>query len=158
PVTIADTIFENNQFTYVSGPAVPGTGAGSVGGIVNYNALRENQRCALTLSGGIVYVASSSHCDRGPYHGWVLGYDPQTLDLVSIFNDTPNGTQAGIWMSGAGPSVDTDGSLFLSTGNGPFAPDAGSYGETVLKFSTANGFSIADSFTPFNWAQLNSTD
>ena len=42
----------------------------------------------LTLLNGIVYVSFSSHCDWGPYHGWILGYDSKTLEQ-KLFTTTP---------------------------------------------------------------------
>ena len=90
-------------------PTLPGTGAGSVNGQITYQALYENQRCALLLSGGIVYVASASYGDNGPYHGWLIGYDATTLGQTSAFIVAPDYGQGGIWMSGGGPAADASG-------------------------------------------------
>src|SRR5438045_5400447 len=96
----------------------PGSGEGSVGGTITFDPRTQNQRAALLLHDGVVYVAWASHCDEGPYHGWILGYDAKTLKQSVAYMTTPNGKQGGIWMSGMGPAVDDDGSIFLSTGNG----------------------------------------
>ena len=72
---------------------VSGTGDG--GSSVAFAPLLANQRPALLLSGGVVYVAFASHGDQGPYHGWVIGYDAATLAQVGVFNTTPNGAEGG---------------------------------------------------------------
>ena len=74
-----------------------GTGDGSFNGMIAFDAQRENQRQGLTLLNGSVYVTFSSHCDWGPYHGWVLGYDAATLQQQVVYNVTPNGYAGGMW-------------------------------------------------------------
>jgi hypothetical protein len=49
--------------------SVPGTGAGSSHGQVPFMSLHENQRAALLLTGGVVYIAFGGHGDQSPYHG-----------------------------------------------------------------------------------------
>jgi hypothetical protein len=138
---------------------VPGSGAASVHGKVTFNAFKELQRSALLLSGGVVYVSFASFGDTNPYHGWVIGYNARTLKQTSVFNDTPNGIQGGIWMSGDGPAADAAGNIYLSTGNGTFSPAAGNYGVSVLKLTPGpKKLRVADYFTPYNQAKLNSND
>ncbi|PYX88031.1 MAG: hypothetical protein DMG67_18100, partial [Acidobacteria bacterium] len=83
-----------------------------------FDPVVHNQRPALTLSQGVVYIAWSSYCDFGGYHGFVMGYDASTLQQVHVFNDTPGGSQGGIWQAGQGASVDSNGDLYWETGNG----------------------------------------
>ena len=97
---------------------VPGSGDGSVGGVVTFNQQTANQRPALLLYQGVVYIAWSSHCDWGPYHGWIIGYDAATLARKYVYNASPDGGLTGIWMSGQAPAVDDDGFIYVSTGNG----------------------------------------
>jgi hypothetical protein len=52
---------------------------GDGGSWVSFNALRENQRPALLLQNGLVYLSWASHCDIGAYHGWVMAYNATTL-------------------------------------------------------------------------------
>ena len=137
----------------------PGTGAGGSGGVVSFDPLRNNQRAALVLANGIVYVSWSSHCDNGPYHGWVIGYNTTNLQQVAVYNDTPNGSEGGIWMSGQGPAADANGNIFLTAGNGTV--DANDFGESFLKLSPANSgvmMTVASYFIPFNWPFLNGSD
>jgi hypothetical protein len=137
--------------------SVPGSGAGSNNGNLAFDPQPHNQRPALALSGGVVYVAFSSFCDTGPYHGWVLAYDSQSLSQVGLTNDTPNGTQGGIWMAGAAPLFDGSGNLYLSTGNGDFNESAGNFGESLVKYAPRS-LSRLDFFTPSNFATLNAGD
>jgi hypothetical protein len=139
--------------------SVPGTGDGSTGGNLPFDPLRQNQRAALLLVNGVVYIAFASHGDNDPYHGWVLGYDAATLQQVAVFNDTPNGFRGGIWQSGNGPAADSSGNVFVISGNGTFDADAGGvdFGDSFLKLK-ASSLALVDFFTPFNQAFLDPND
>src|SRR5262249_52997405 len=54
----------------------------------------------------------------GPYHGWVVGFDAQTLQPVKVFNTTPGTSASGVWQSGGAPAVDAQGNLYFAIGNG----------------------------------------
>ena len=136
--------------------SVPGTGDG--GTTVSFDPLYENQRPGLVLTGGGVVIGWASHCDitSPPYHGWMMRYDATLLTQTAVFNDTPNGTAGGIWMSGGAPAVDTAGNLFLSTGNGTFddtsaalpalAPN-NDFGESFLNLNSTT-LAVTDFYTP----------
>jgi len=134
--------------------SVPGTGVGSQGGNVPFNALHENQRPALLLNNGVVYIAFGSHGDVQPYHGWVLGYNAATLQQVFAFNATPNNEGAGIWQSGGGLAADASGSAYFVTGDGTFTANTGGidFGDSVMKLGP-NG-SVIDYFTPYDQAAI----
>jgi hypothetical protein len=140
--------------------SVPGTGDGNDGlGHVPFDALRHMNRAALLLNNGVVYLGSASHCDNGPYHGWLLGYGAQTLTRSNVFNTTPNGGLGGIWQAGGGPAADPAGNIYFITGNGTFDGATNQdYGDTFLKLSTTNGLNVADFFTPYNQAALSAAD
>ena len=140
--------------------SVPGTGDGSVNGVASYDPLRQHQRSALLLVSNIVYIASASHCDINPYHGWILGYNATNLQQTVAFNATPNGGRGGIWMSGGGPAADDQGNIYCSTGNGTFDADTGGsdYGDSVLELDGSNNLAVEDFFTPFNQADLDARD
>jgi streptogramin lyase len=87
----------------------------------------------------------------------VLGYDATTLQQVMTFCASPNGlSYGGIWMSNAGPAADAAGNLYFTTGNGPFDPNAGEYGDSLVKLSPAGA--VLDYFTPYNQDSLSSAD
>ncbi len=133
PVTIGDTTIGGSDggYTNVTNVVVPGTGDGSgPDGKVRFNALRENDRAGLFLLNGLVYLSYASHGDVGPYHGWLLSYNAQSLQLTALYNTTPNGGLAAIWMGGGSPAVDANGNVFFATGNGTF--DAVAPGPTAL--------------------------
>jgi len=139
---------------------VKGSGDGSdANGNVSFDPLQENQRAALLMSKGVLYVAFASHCDSNPYHGWVLAYDASTLNLVSAFNATPNGGMGGIWQSGGGPAADASGDVYVITGNGTFDADTGGsdFGDSFLKLTSGTS-TLSDYFTPYNQAALAAAD
>ena len=141
-----------------------GTGDGNVNGVITFDAQRQNQRQGLTLLNGTVYVSFSSHCDWGPYHGWILGYDALTLQQKVVYNDTPNGSAGGIWESGTGMAADAEGNLYVVTGNGT-AGDSGdptnpiNRGSSALKLTLSGStLKVASYFTPSNYELLNQYD
>ncbi len=134
--------------------SVPGVGMDSVQGVVSFNAKQENQRPALTLAGGKLYVAYSSYSDTDPYHGWIIGFNPANLLILTnyVFNTTPNSTvdefgpfagEGGIWMSGDGLAVDDQTNIYVNVANGSFDATNGSgntdYGDSMLRLTTTNG-------------------
>jgi len=136
--------------------SVKGTGSGSDGtGQVQFVAKLANQRPALLLANGMIYVASASNCDIGKYHGWVLAYDAQTLALKAVFNSTRNGSAGGIWQSGNGPAATSSGNIFVGIGNGTFDGTA-DYGDSFVKLDPM--LHVVDYFTPSNEYTLDVTD
>ena len=140
--------------------SVSGNGDGNDGaGKVPFEAMTHMNRPGLLLSRGVVYLAYASHCDNSPYHGWLIGYDAHTLTLSNVFNTTPNGGLGGIWQSGNGPAADTNGNIYVITGNGTFdSTTHNDYGDSFLKISTTNGLKLADYFTPYNQQALSDAD
>jgi hypothetical protein len=141
--------------------SVSGSGFGSIGGRLTFFAPIENQRAAVSLVNGIVYLAFGSHEDNGPYHGWLLGYDAKTLSQVQVFNDTPNSGQAGIWMGGQGLVADASNQLYLITGNSTRTAENASadYGESFLKLApSGTSLIVADYFKPFDYDHFNAED
>lgn len=141
--------------------SVKGRGAGGSGGQIDFDPLRENPRSSLLLADGKVYLTWASSCDVGPYHGWVMAYDAQTLKQVGVLNASPDAAESGIWAGDTGPAADRQGNVYTATGNGRFDAAAGGrdYGDSILKLGLeGSNLIVRDSFTPFNQSELNSND
>lgn len=141
--------------------SVHGTGDASVNGVVTLDPFKHNNRPALLLLNGTIYMAFASHEDYNPYHGWVLAYSAATLQQTAVFNVTPNGSEGGIWQAGQGLTADGSGNVYLITGNGTTsAPSGGAdYGEAFLKMSLSGStLAVSDWFIPNNYDALNAGD
>ena len=147
----------------------PGLGAGGSdtdGTNVLWNGLREHSRPALTLLNGVIYIAYASHGDNTPYHGWLFAYSATNVaQQIAVYNSTPNGTEGGFWQAGGGPSIDSDGFMYLQTGNGTFDASgtnfrqaSNDFGMSVLKFAVTNGIKLVDYFAPSNAVALSDQD
>lgn len=121
----------------------------------DFNPLMENQRPALMLANGMVYVGYASHCDKEPYHGFLMAYDAKTLAQVSMLNTSPTGSEASIWQSGQGPAVDEEGNVYVVTGNGSW-DGVRNFSETFLKLTPH--LKLLDWFTPTNHFALDARD
>jgi hypothetical protein len=130
----------------------------SLGQTINFQtaALPQCQRPGLLLLNRTVYIAYGSNgCDLNS-HGWVMGYNASNLQQqVAVFDTapTPNpnlDTGSSLWMSGSGIAADGNGSLYISTANGPF-DGIGNWGDSILKLGINNdALTVTDSFTPFD--------
>jgi hypothetical protein len=138
--------------------SVPGTGDGTSNNHITFDALHENQQAGLLLSGGLVYVAFGGYGGADPFHGWLFAYNSATLAQTTVFNTAPNGSRGGITQSGAAPSMDSSGNIYLASGNGTFDLNTprSDYGETAMRLSTP-GLAVADFFTPYTQAFLNAS-
>ncbi len=90
----------------------------AVDGYVHFNPKTNSQRAALTLMNGIIRTAWASHEDIGPYHGWIMVSSAKDLKQAAVLCVTPTGKEGGIWQSGRGAAVDSDGNIYYETGNG----------------------------------------
>jgi hypothetical protein len=158
---ISETIIEGD---------VPGTGTGSNGGRVRFDANIQLNRPALLLHDNVLYIAFGGHCDRPAegedssgfkrsYHGWLFAYnvaDEKAPKRLDVYCTTPNGrgsvdeSRAGIWMSGHGPAVDPDGNIYFSTGDGTY--NGGSdLGNSVVRVKLVGGkIQVQDWYSPQN--------
>lgn len=143
---------------------VDGTADENVNGKVIFDPQKQNQRPGLLLLNGIVYISWASHCDWQPYHGWMIGYDKATLEQKIVYNTTPDGGLGGIWMSGAAPSADEAGNIYLAVGNGSVGKngnpaDARNRSESALKLiPEGNTLKVSSYFSPSNIDHLEAYD
>jgi hypothetical protein len=193
----ADTIYNGSAYTFrtnndptaAQDPFVFGTGNGeiTVNGTkrVYFNGFKELDRCGLILTGGTIYAAFASHADSSPYHGWLIGFNESNLAINAVSNFTPAGGLGGIWNSGGTPVVDSNGYIYVMTGNGTFdgnntsgitglngqnMPAKGDYGDSIVRLSTDSttsqgsqningwGLKVLDYFAPYNNQSLSSND
>lgn len=149
------------------GPAViqavvTGNGDGTISGMISFlsMSLTENQRSALLLTGGNVYVAFDSYSDTDPFHGWLFVFNAADLQTApEVFISTPNGSRGGIGESGAAPSSDSNGNVFVVTSDGKTSiPNTGvDYPDTFLKLqvkTTPASVTVIDSFSRANETSL----
>ena len=119
----------------------------------------QQQRAALALSNGYVYVAYGGlDGDCGQYHGWLAASQTNGAGPV-ISYQVPTGRAGAIWGGGDGPAVDNSGNLLVATGNSD-STSTFDFGDSVMKLSPASKgpISVLDWFAPSNWAQLNAQD
>ncbi len=101
-------------------------------GSVTFNSTDQNQRSALSLVDGILYVAFGGYYgDGGNYHGWVVSV--KTSDPTQVAGWATMGAQEGIWAAG-GLASDGNG-VFAITGNGNATSRDKSDSEEVIRIT-----------------------
>jgi hypothetical protein len=123
---------------------------------MTFNARDQNQRGALTILDGRLYVPYGGHWgDCGTYHGWVVGISLNNPRDVIAWSTPARG--GGIWAPGG---IATDGnSLYVATGN-TFGASRWMGGEAVMRLSgnlKASG-EARDFFAPEDWKALDERD
>ena len=132
-------------------------------GSTTFNSLVQNQRGALALLGGKVYVPFGGHLgDCQTYHGWIVGIS--TTDPTQVSAWATRAIAGGVWAPGG---IASDGtSLFFATGNTEAsansfsAPNTWQDGETIFRLppSLAAVTATTDYFVPTNWAAMDNAD
>ena len=116
--------------------------------------IQKFQRPGLLLANGMVYVAFGSIEDRAPFHGLLFAFDENTLEQKVVWNVTPTGSEGGLWMSGSAPMADSEGNIYVSTGNG--SAGSNNFGESIVKLSPS--LQELDYFTPYNFSSYDTAD
>ncbi len=123
---------------------------------VAFNAPDQNQRGALAILGGRVFVPYGGHGhDCGYYHGWVVGFGLDNPNDIVAWSTTA--WKGGIWAPG-GIAVD-GASLFVATGNTHDAVRWGG-GEAVFRLrpDLVPSASTRDFFAAADWRALDAVD
>jgi hypothetical protein len=123
---------------------------------LGFTARVQNQRGALVLLDGAVYVPFGGHFgDCGDYHGWIVGVPLAGGQPVTAWR---TGARAGgVWTPGGVAAL--DGALWFATGN-TIGTARWSDGEGVFGLAPDLRHSdmAADFFTPANWHELDERD
>jgi hypothetical protein len=144
------------------------TGATNPGWPVNVNATAryngmtftsaiQNQRAALGLVNGRVYVPYSGHFgDCGTYHGWVVGVPVNNPSSVTAWATRAIG--GGIWGHGGVASDGTN--MFVVTGNTFNTGGNWGGGEAIIRLQAGPIFNSTPTnyWAPLNWLSLDNGD
>ena len=156
--------------TLICGSPSPNSGGCAFGhGVLNSEVT--HQRAGLLLlpqagtAQGVLYMGFAEI-------GLVLAYDAATLAPLANWTSVPNpptqsSPTAGIWGSGGGVAADSDGNVYVATGDGVFDANTGgfNYGDSLVKLHLVPGatvgtyqLKVADYFTPPDQACRNAND
>lgn len=144
-------------------PTTITTPAGQDGqfGTSQFDPLWNNQRSALLLVNGQIYVTWASHCDYGIYRGWLMAFDETTLQLTAAWTPTPSGYKGGIWMGSEGPAADSNGEVYVAVGNGYSDAMMGgsNYGNSLVRIHPSGSqLTVTDYFIPYNFQLMDDLD
>ncbi|MGO9796580.1 MAG: hypothetical protein ACLPLZ_10865 [Terracidiphilus sp.] len=139
----------------------PGTGGNASGGVVTFSPSDQSNRPGLLETGGNIYVAFGGQAgDCGLYSGWLISYNADTLAQGDAIDLNPNSSQGGMWNSGASPSADAAGSVYVATANTGDDDSIGpnDYPISVVRLTDSGTLAVADYFTPYNAETLDQDD
>src|SRR5215469_2874074 len=115
-----------------------------------FASAHRKQRAALTLTLGHVLIPFGTIKESSSTaRGWLIAVAAAAWRIAATWCSTVTGWGGGIWQSGAGPAVGSDGSIFVITGNGSFGPENGDYAESIVKLTLRTGTSA--SLTVSSW-------
>jgi PQQ enzyme repeat len=124
---------------------------------ITFTSSIQNQRAALGLVNGVVYVPYSGHFgDCGTFRGWVVGVPINNPDSVTAWATPAIG--GGIWGHGG---VASDGThIFVITGNTFNTGGNWGGGEAFIRLQAGPVFSGSptDYWAPTNWLALDNGD
>jgi hypothetical protein len=129
-------------------------------GTQDFNAAMRKQRSSLAELnvGGVKTVVGCSgtiyETQAGSASGYCFAFDAASNTVGAMLALTAGGG-AGVWMAGQGPAVDSQGKLYVTTGNGDF-DGVSQWGESFLKLAytppkdgKAGALRVVDHWTPW---------
>jgi hypothetical protein len=138
---------------------------------VPFSSSGADQRGALNLSpdGSTLYVDWACYGASNP--GWMTtvatgltngvanGQTPAIMSAYSSVDSTTTNANGGMWGAG-GPSIDSSGNVFVSTGDSPGGTGnpAGSWGNSVLEFGPGQTLKLVGVYTPWNYPTQDTID
>jgi len=126
--------------------------------------LDQLQRTGLALDNGRVVAGfGGNNGDCGNYHGWVVsipegGGGQLAFQVATSPPGTAGDSKGAVWMGGAAPIVDTQGNVWVATGNSTSSSSTDPYdfSDGVLELSPS--MTLLQSFAPTQWYSDNGSD
>jgi outer membrane protein assembly factor BamB len=119
------------------------------------NPQTEQQRAALALYGGRVYIAFGGlYGDCGDYHGLVVASRTDGTGRLLTYQ-VPTTREGGIWAT-PGPVIDAQGNLYVAVGNGAATRGNWDHSDSILRLSPM--LQLEDGFAPRSWQSDNASD
>jgi len=113
------------------------------------------ERGALTLANGMIYIPYGGlDGDCSDYIGRVVASRTDGQGPLLVYR-VPTPREGGIWAT-PGASVDANGNLFVSVGNGAITSGQWDHSDSILKLSPT--LKLLDAFAPTSWASENAGD
>jgi len=123
---------------------------------LQFVSIERKQRAALAIVNGAVIICFGTIFETDKKaQGWVIAVDTAQWAIAATWCSTSRGSGGGIWMSGGGPAIQSDGSIWVVTGNGDFDGKV-DFGESVVRLrytpasaSAKASLKVTGSWTPW---------
>jgi hypothetical protein len=116
----------------------------------------------LSLDGTLLYVPFGGYNDTAA--GFMVAIDTGIVSgtpaILSSFAGAPNSSgtaNGGMWGSG-GPAIDSNGNVWMTTGNSPAGTALGVWGESILEWAPGVPLRLIGTYSPWNHCQMDRAD
>ena len=119
-----------------------------------FASAQRKQRAALMILHNHVLIPFGTIRESGATaRGWLIAVNVNAWRIAATWCSTVTGSGGGLWHSGGGPALGSDGAIYVITGNGAFGPQHGDYSESIVKLTFDTGdhpaFKVAGWWTPW---------